>query len=284
MTQEDFPHNAASYLLTHLSADQREAIRSKVSWKERVLRLGEAPERDSWRGVSASLAIVGLVTIVSSWMEPIVQGPNLAIFYMLAVVLSALRWGRWAVITSAISSALLFDYLFIPPYRSFVIGDVWYLITLIGLLTVGLIVSILMVTAKEETRAARRKEADTALLYSFTKSLASGNELDQIVDVVARHMVEVFRRSIVILLPDTEGLTVRFSSPELVFDECEEKIASWVFENGQEGGCGTEMFTASAIRYRPLKIGDGTAGVIGFHTKSSEEPLPLIRVNCWVFS
>jgi two-component system sensor histidine kinase KdpD len=274
MTQEDFQYDAASDLLTHLSTDQRGATRSKLSWKERVLRLGEAPEQDSWHGVSASLAIVGVITIVGSWIEPIVQGPNLAIFYMLAVVFSALRWGRWAVVISAISSVLLFDYLFVPPYRSFVIGDVWYLITLIGLLTVGLIVSILMVTAKEEARAARRKEAYAALLYSFTKSLASGNELDQILDAVARHLVEVFRRPIVILLPDAEGLTVRFRSPEVVFGECEDEIASWVFENGQEAGCGTETFSGSAIRYRPLRMGQGAVGVIGFQPKSSKELLP----------
>jgi len=146
---EEFPYATAPNLLTPLRADEEPATRSTLSWKERVLRLGEAPETDSWRGVSASLAIVGFITIVGLWIEPVVRGPNLAIFYMLAVVFSALRWGRWAVIISAISSALLFDYLFVPPYRSFVIGDVWYLITLIGLLAVGLIVSTLMVATRE---------------------------------------------------------------------------------------------------------------------------------------
>ena len=268
---EEFPYATAPNLLTPLPADEEPATRSILFWKDRVLRLGEVPERDSWRGVSTSLAIVGLITIVGVWIEPVVRGPNLAIFYMLAVVFSALRWGRWAVIISAISSALLFDYLFVPPYRSFVIGDVWYLITLIGLLAVGLIVSTLMVATREETRAARQREAYTAALYSFTKSLASGNELDQILDTVARHFVEVFRQPIVAWLPNTEGLAMRFRSAELVFDECENEIVSWVFENGQEAGCGTGTFSSSAIRYRPLTTGEGTVGVIGFQTVGSSE-------------
>jgi len=242
--QEDFPYDAAANLLTHLSTDQYPLTRSKVSWKDRVLRLGgEVPERHSWNGVLAILAIVGLITIVGFWVEPVIRGPNLAIFYMLAVVLGALRWGRWAVIVSAISSALLFDYFFVPPFRSFVIGDVWYLITLLGLLAVGLIVSTLMIATREEARTARRREARVSALYSFTKSLAAGNELDHILDSVARHFPEVFRRLIVVLLPDAEKVMVRFRSEGLVFDECEKEIASWVFQNGQEAGCGAKTFS-----------------------------------------
>ena len=272
--QEEFPYVTAPNLLTSVSADEDPATRLKLSWTDRVLRLGEVPERDSWRGVSTSLAIVGLITLVGVWIEPVVRGPNLAIFYMLAVVFSALRWGRWAVIISAISSALLFDYLFVPPYRSFVIGDVWYLITLIGLLAVGLIVSTLMVATREETRAARRREARLSALYSFTKSLVEEAELDQILDATGRHILGTFQRPIVILLPGAGGLAVRFRSAELAFGECESAAAGWVFENGQEAGCGTGRFSDSRIRYRPLKTWQGTVGVMGIQIKSSKELLP----------
>jgi two-component system sensor histidine kinase KdpD len=67
---------------------------------------------------------------------------------------------------------------------------------------------------------------------------------------------------------------VRYRSAELVFDEGENKTASWVFENGQEAGCGTAMFPGSRIRYRPLKAGLGIVGVIGFQTQSSKDLLP----------
>ena len=212
---DEIPSTAVPNLLTHVSTDEESPTRSELSWKDRVLRLGDASTENWWRGVPTSLAIAGLITILGLWIEPVIRGPNLAIFYMLAVVFSAVRWGRWAVIINAISSAFLFDYFFVLPYRSFVIGDVWYLITLIGLLTVGLIVSTLMVATKEEARASRRSEAHVSALYSLTHSLAAENELDQIIDAVERHVLETFRRPIVVLLPDAGGLTVRFRSAEL---------------------------------------------------------------------
>ena len=271
---DEIPSTAVPNLLTHVSTDEESPTRSQLSWKDRILQLGDASTEHWWRGVPTSLAIAGLITILGLWIEPVIRGPNLAIFYMLAVVFSAVRWGRWAVIINAISSAFLFDYFFVLPYRSFVIGDVWYLITLIGLLTIGLIVSTLMVATREEARAARRREKRVSALYSFTQSLASGNELDQILDAVARHFIEMFQRPIVIVLPAAEGLVVRFTSPELVFDADENKTASWVFENGQDAGCGTAMFSGSRIRYRPLKTGRSIVGVIGFQTKSSKDLLP----------
>ncbi len=208
------------------------------------------------------------------WIEPTIKGPNLAILYMLAVVFSALRWGRRAAILSAITGAVTFDFFFVPPVRSFVVGELWYFITLIGLLAVGLLVSILTLNAKEEARVARRREAQTASLYFFTKSLAEASrasKLHQILDAIARHVPETFQRAIVVLLPDAGGLTVRFRSAELDFDERERMAAAWVFENGQEAGGGTAEFSSSKIRYRPLKTWQGVVGVIGILVNNSKD-------------
>lgn len=265
--QEEFPYAAGPKLLTHFSTDQDSASRSKLSWKDRILRLEEPPAGPDWRGVPASLAIVGFITIVGFWIEPHIRGSNLAIFYMLAVVFSALRWGKRAVAISAISGAVLFDYFFVPPYRSFVIGDVWYLITLIGLLAVGLTVSTLIVATKEEARASRRSEANIAALYGLAKSLAAESKLDRIVGVLERHVLETFQRPIIVMLPAAGGLTVFFRSPELPSDDREGAAAACAFENNQEAGHGTERFADSPVRYLPLKAWKGVVGVVGIQAE-----------------
>ena len=178
--REEFPYANAPNLLTQLGTDEYPASQSKLSWKDRVLRLGEVPSTNNWPGVPASLAIVGLITITGFWIETIIRGSNFAILYMLAVIFSALRWGRRAAVLSAVSGALSFTFFFVPPYRSFAVTDSWYVITLIGLLAVGLVISMLTVAAREDARLARGREAYTAALYSFTNSLTSGNELEQL--------------------------------------------------------------------------------------------------------
>lgn len=221
-------------------------------------------------------ALILLLTLAGLWIAPIIGRPNLAILNMIAVVFSALQWGRRAAIFCAVVSAFAFDFFFVPPVRSFAIGDFWYLIMLVGLLAVGLIVSILTLNAKEDARVARQREAGTAALYSFTKSLVDASDASkrhQIIGVIARHIPETFRRPLIILLPGAEDLTVHFCSEELVFDKREQAAAAWAFKNGKEAGCGTGEFSDSKIRYRPLKTWEGVVGVVGVLANSSKELL-----------
>jgi len=266
---EEFLHTAP---VGPRSAAAEQSLRRSY---RQFIRLGSGrPEVWSWLTALATLALIALLTVVGFWIEPLIKGPNFAILYVLSVVFSALRWGRRAAILSAILGALCFDYFFVPPVRSFVLGDISYLITLIGLLTVGLLTSILTVTAREEARSARQREAHTAALYSLTKVLVVESELERILDAIGRHVRETFGRPVAVLLPDSGVLRIRFLSPELAFDEREKAAAAWVFENGEEAGCGTGRFSDSKMRYRPLKTWQGVVGVLGILSFSTKELLP----------
>lgn len=269
--REAVPSAAILNLLAHFSTDREEVARSPVSWKDRVLRLGDISTKNRWRGVPTSLVIIGLITVVGAWVEPVIRGPNLAVFYMLAVVFSAMRWERRAVIISAISSALLFDYFFVPPYRSFVIGDGWYLITLIGLLAVGLLISTLVVATREEAAASRRSEFHIAALCALAQSLAAETKLGKIIDALDRHVLATLQRPITVLMPDAGGLTVRTLSAESACDERENAAASYAFETDQETGSGTDHFSDSRMHYLPLKAWRGVVGVVGIQAADWKE-------------
>jgi two-component system sensor histidine kinase KdpD len=217
-----------------------------------------------WQAILASQAAIGLLTIACVWIAPVVTETNLtetnlAILYSFAVVCNALLWGRRAAILSAISGALLFDLLFMPADSGFAVGDLRYLIAPAGLITVGLIVSKWTITAREHRCGAGLREADIASLYSLTKSLAEENELDRILDEILRHVIRTFRRPVALFLPGAAPNS-RLISPGLV---PETSIAAWVFEHGEEAGCGTAQFPDSRIRYQPMKTWQGVVGVLG---------------------
>jgi hypothetical protein len=56
---------------------------------------------------------------------------------------AALWWGLWPGIVAAIASVLAFDFFFVPPYYTFAVRDIQYLITLFVLLAVALLVGTL---------------------------------------------------------------------------------------------------------------------------------------------
>jgi len=248
---------------------------TRAAIADRLIQSNWAPTRGrSWRGYPASLALVGFITIVGLRIVPLVGGPNLVVLYMLAVVLSALLWGRWPSAVAAVSSALLFDYFFVPPYRSFMVSDIWDSITLISLLAVGFVVSTLAVDAREKACSAHKREAYTAAVYSLTASLAAASQLEEILEVIGRHIRDTFQRPIVVLLPGGGGLVCRFRSPDFLLDADESATAAWVFEQEQPGGAGTEAFASVQARYLPLRTWRGTVGVLGFQPATPSEPLP----------
>ena len=103
---------------------------------------------------------------------------NVALVYLLAVVLVALRFGRGPVIAVSVLNIVAFNFFFIPPRGTFHVDDPQYLLTFAMMLGVGLIVSGLTerVRARAQAQAALEIEAETervrsALLASISHDL-----------------------------------------------------------------------------------------------------------------
>jgi len=69
---------------------------------------------------------------------------NIAMVYVLAVVVVALRFPRGPAVVTAVLSVLAFDYEFVPPSGTFTVDDVQYLLTFAIMLAVALVVSRLV--------------------------------------------------------------------------------------------------------------------------------------------
>ena len=219
------------------------------------------------------LTPVVLLTVVGFWIAPIIKEPNLAILYTLTVVLTAVRWGRLAATISAISGALSFDYFFVSADRSFVISDVWYLILLLGLLTIGFLVSMLSLAASKEAQTAQKRENYTSALYSLTESLAAESDLDRVLDAIEHHLLKTFRKPIILWIPGDGVLNEGFHSGESVNDDSKGAAPAWVFEHGEEAGWGASKFSSSQLLYLPLKTWKGVVGVLGIQAGTSKERL-----------
>jgi K+-sensing histidine kinase KdpD len=110
----------------------------------------------------ASTALVGVLTIVGFVTDPYLHSPNLDMLYLLLVLVSALRWGQLPAVFTAVLSALVFAFCFIPPPFTFTISDASYVVSLVGFLAVALATSTLANRARQlvrEQEARARAEA-----------------------------------------------------------------------------------------------------------------------------
>jgi two-component system, OmpR family, sensor histidine kinase KdpD len=121
-----------------------------------------------WIGYACAAGAAILCTLIGLAMVPRFDIVNIAMVYLLAVVVIALCFSRGAAVLSAVLCVGTFDFVFVPPQGTFTVDDTQYLLTFTIMLAVALIISGLIERGRRqaEARAALALEAETERIRS----------------------------------------------------------------------------------------------------------------------
>jgi K+-sensing histidine kinase KdpD len=163
---------------------------SRISFRISPSRFGHA---------MASVAVVLALTVMMVLIGPKLLGEGvIALLYLAPIGWCTMRWGKLAGVSAAITAALSFDYLFIPPYGTFNIGSLegWLLLFFFiaaAILVVGRIQSILDEEQARERKATFLYEMVADIARQQTRegiagSIASQFEQKYLVELVQVHL------------------------------------------------------------------------------------------------
>src|SRR5512137_1158744 len=215
------------------------------------------------RDYVASLILVAFITVIGWLVKSFISPANLAMLYLLAVVIIAFRRGLKPAIFTAVIGVLAFDFFFIPPHLTFRVSDTEYLITFAGMIIVGGLISLLVARAREQSDAAQIREKETGTLYALSQDLAVAVDVNSIVNAVSKHISGIFQWESVFLLPEGNELVIRAVSPGLRLDADDIAVATWAYQHGTIAGYDTDTLPGSRLRYIPLPSPRGVLGVMG---------------------
>jgi len=228
--------------------------------------LPAAPPQDY---LAATVLVAALVVI--GWLvKSFISATNLAMLFLLAVVVVAFRRGLRPAIFTAIVGVLAFDFFFIPPHLTFRVSDTEYLITFAGMIIVGTLVSFLVTRARENAIAAQSREKETGTLFALSQDLAVAPDTLSVITAGMRHIHEIFQWESVVLLPAADGLVAQPSpaAPALTADDI--AVATWAFQHGAVAGYDTDTLHGSRFRYLPLTSSSGVLGILGVKPAEAE--------------
>ena len=195
--------------------------------------------------------------------------------YLLGIVAVATRLGRGPSILASVLSVAAFDFFFVPPFYTFAVSDVQYLITFAIMLVVALVISTLTTRIKRQADAARDRERRTSALYALSRDFASTRDIENLLRNAVKHINDVFDSQVVIMLPNAGGRLQawgRFAGwwpndagKRTIFapDAGDQGVAQWVYDHSQIAGQGTDTLPGSEAVYLPLIGSRGTVGVLG---------------------
>ena len=216
-----------------------------------------------WDRYLMSIMLVGVVTGLNFLVYKNLEPTTLVMFFLAAVVISAVFLGRGPSILASFLSVLSFDFFFVRPRFSFAVSDTEYVVTFIALMAVGMIISSSASLLRDQVDQLRRREVNARAINALSKDLTSAVDQESVLQVVIHTMTLTFNREVVIMLPNGQTLIQRAVTNGLVLDQNEQAVAQWAFQHSQPAGRGTDTLPASTIRFMPLQTSHGIVGVLG---------------------
>ena len=118
-----------------------------------------------------SIGLVFIMTLFGEFVKRKLEPTNIVMFYLLAVVIAAIRWGQGPAIVTSILSVLAFDFFLVPPYLTLSVADLQYIFTFIAFLVVGIVISTLASKTREQVIQRQKEKLQNALLNSISHDL-----------------------------------------------------------------------------------------------------------------
>jgi two-component system sensor histidine kinase KdpD len=222
---------------------------------------GGAARRKRYLMAAGASLLTALATLpLLPWFDM----ANIAMLFLLTVVLVALRLGRGAsVVATVVGGAAL---MLVAQRFSFAASALQYAVTLLVMLAVGLITGSLTVGLHYQARMAEHRASRSRALYEFARALSGCLQTGQVFEITRESIQRAFDAHATLLLPDQHGRLQyptgagRPGVPRMSVLDL--GLAQWAFEHATAAGTGTDTLPTNSFFYLPLVAPMRTRGVL----------------------
>ncbi|RUS45883.1 DUF4118 domain-containing protein [Cohnella sp. AR92] len=235
--------------------------------------------RAQWRSYIGITLLIVLMTAIVRPLDFAFDLVNVALIYLLPVLLSASLWGFRPAFYAAVLSVLALDFFYIPPKLSFTVADLRYLISFVVYLAVAALTASLASRLKQQLLYSRQKEAHTAALYEVSRQISATTDIRALIDSVSLQVSQAIGSEAAFYLPDERNklkvMLPSFASSDWGRNEEEQAIAKLVYEHGEAAGFGTELLRDHSGHFSPLQADGSMHGVLAVRLKDRSSGFTL---------
>lgn len=217
-----------------------------------------------WRGHLGALASVGVAASVAWLIDRYVESANLAMVFMLSVLVSGIAFGLWPAVLAAAASAVAYNFFFLEPRLTMLIGHPADVLTFLVFFAVALTTGWLTGRVRDQSRATSRRASAIAAVLSATRRLSGSTGADEAATALAEQLAAATGAKAVVLGPADGDLKIMAASPALAaLPPGDMAAARWCWEKGEATGFGTGTMPMASWTFRPLHGVKTRSGVVG---------------------
>jgi two-component system sensor histidine kinase KdpD len=223
------------------------------------------------RAYGIALSVVLFATGINAVLQRWIGYQSLALIYLFTVVVLAMFVARGPTLLAATVTALLWNYLFVPPVFTFRISGTTDVMLFFTYFAVALAMGHLAARIRAQEAAERRREQHATALYLLTRELAQATDFADLLAIIIREVGKAARAEVALSLeeetPDST-ITPYFASTWLM-GEKEQSVATWAFRRRQPAGRGTDTLPSADGMHLPLLAGERVVGVLSVRFRDS---------------
>ena len=254
----DEASGAALHIITETGADDR----------------SEPPPRRTrgafpWRGHLGAVGLVTLAIGAAGLMDQQVENANLAMIFMLSVMGSGLAFGLWPALTAAALAAVVYNFLFLEPRLTFLIGHPGDVLTFgvffAGAVTTGWLAG----RVRDQARATSRRASAISALLAASRRLSGAARKEDAASALAEQLAAATGGKAIVFLPTDGDIAPVAASPAMEpLSTADLAAARWSWEKGEPAGAGTGTLPNAAWTFRPLQGVKARSGVAALEPKA----------------
>jgi K+-sensing histidine kinase KdpD len=141
-------------------------------------------------GLKGMLTVIAIT--IPMWLigRDVLGEAVIGLLYLAPIAWSASKWGQVSGVSAALTAALCFDFLFIPPFYTFVIGSLEGWLVLVIFFSVAI-----LVVGRIQDSLSKAREA--TFMYELSSALANVRTQDAVAHTVAKYIRQLFQASLV---------------------------------------------------------------------------------------
>ncbi len=243
------------------------------------------PLAADWRGYGIGAGFIVAATGLATLLDRTFARVDLGVVYLSAVLAAGVLYGLRPALAAATVAFLTYNFLFLEPRYTFLIGSPTDILTLLVFWAVALATGGLAGRVRDQARNAERRASAVSALLAASQSLAAADDRPETARVLAEQTAAAVAGKAVVLLPDGVEIDVAAAAPTSEpLDSTAMAAARWAWEKGEAAGHGTGTLPQARWTFRPLDGLRSRAGVVGIEAAalkpgSDEERLVLAMLE-----
>jgi two-component system, OmpR family, sensor histidine kinase KdpD len=233
-----------------------------------------APRRPvAWRSYLPGVGYVAVATVAAWYLDRTFRASDLGMIFLTAVLISAVFQGLRPALLAAVLAFLVYNYLFLGPRYSFVIGSPTDILTLFVFLAVALVTGFFAGRVRDQQQAtARRAAAITALLAASRRLSAAAKKLDAATALAEQLSAATGGKAMILLPTDLGEIAPAAAAPDMTPLATQDMAAArWAWEHGEAAGAGTGTLPNAAWTFWPLQGIAKRAGVAALEPRTDAD-------------